>query len=70
MAIEITPAKIAFPAPEVDLGNHPFANDFGRPCLHRADKLVARYARETHVAVKNLQVGGADAGKMNFDQSR
>ena len=69
MAIEITPAKIAFPAPEVDLANHSFANDLARPCLHRADKFVARYARETHVAMKNLQIGSADTGKVNFDQS-
>jgi hypothetical protein len=69
MALEITLTGSAFSAPEVDLANDSFTNDLARPCLYGADKLVARYACETHVAAKNLQIGGADTGKVNFDQS-
>jgi len=53
----------------VSLANDSFTDDLRGPCLHGADKLVARYAYETHVAAKNLQIGGADTGKVNFDQS-
>src|ERR1041384_8287882 len=70
VAREILPARSTLSAPEVDLANHSLANDFRRTRFPRADKLVARYTREAHVAVKDLQIGSADAGKMNFDQSR
>jgi hypothetical protein len=56
------------PATEVDFTDDPFANKLGRTFDNRADELVARHAFETHVTVKNLQVGGADAGEVNLDQ--
>src|ERR1041384_7465412 len=69
MTIEASAAGSTFAAPEIDLADDPFANQLVRSLFHRTDKLVARYARETHVAGKNLQIGGADTGEMNFDQT-
>ena len=69
MTIEPPPAGRTFSAPEINLADDSFADQLTRALLHLTDKLVARYARESHVACKNLQIGGADTGKMNFDQS-
>jgi len=62
-------AMVAPAAAEVDFPYNALIDEFLRSFNDRADKFVARDTSETHVAFKDLQIRGADAGEMNFDQS-
>ena len=67
MAAEIAPASLASPAAEVDLANHAPADELGRPFNYRTDEFMAGHAFEAHVAFEDLQIGGANAGEVDFD---
>ena len=68
MAGKIAPAVIATTASEIDFTDHSLAEPFPRTFNNRTDKLVTGHAGKTHVAFENLQIGGANPGKMNFYQ--
>ena len=69
VAVETTSAIVASAAGEVDFADNPFIDQLRWPFNDRSDELVSRNTLEVHVAFKNLEIGGADAGKVNFDQS-
>jgi hypothetical protein len=54
-------------ADEIDLADDAPADEIAGTFANRTDELVARHAFETHVAFEDLQVGGTDAGEMNFN---
>jgi hypothetical protein len=64
-----TIAKVAPPAGEVDFADHALIDEFLRSFNDGADEFMSGDTLETHVAFENLQIGGADASEMNFDQS-
>ena len=67
MPAEIAPAIIAFATAEVDLAHDALADEITWTFADGTDELMARHAFEAHVAFEDLQIGGADAGEMNFD---
>lgn len=56
-------ARFAFMAYRVDLADHAVTNELLRPFFDHADELVSRDAGERVVAMGQLDVGVADAGK-------
>jgi len=69
MAAQIAPASVTIATAEVDLPDYALACEVVGRIDDRADKFMAGYAFKAHVTFKNLQIGGANAGEMNFDDS-
>ena len=61
-------ARFAFMAYRVDLADHAVTNELLRPFLDHADELVSRDTCERVVAMGQLDVGVADAGKKDAYQ--
>jgi hypothetical protein len=68
MPAEVPAAKLTPAARKVYFANHALPDERARSLDNRADKFVPRDTPEIHVAFENLQIGGADAGEMDFDQ--
>ncbi len=56
-------------AAEVNLPDHALPCEFIGLIGDGADEFMAGNALKIHVAVKNLQIGGTNAGEMDFDDS-
>jgi hypothetical protein len=67
VAAKPTSAIVAAAAGEVDFADNALFDQFLRSCNDRADEFMSRDTLKTHVAFENLEIGGADAGEMNFD---
>src|SRR5215471_1390470 len=67
--VEITSAKLASAACEVNFANHALIDQFLRSFNNGADELMSRHPVKIHIALEYLQIGGADPGEVNFDQS-
>jgi hypothetical protein len=67
MTAKPTIAIVAPAAGEVDFTDHALADELPRSFNDGADEFMSRDTLEIHVAFENLQIGGADAGEMNFD---
>jgi hypothetical protein len=65
VAAKTASAILTSPAAEIDLTDDTLAEERPRPFAHAADEFMPRHAAKTHVAFKNLQVRGADAGEVN-----
>jgi hypothetical protein len=68
MTVEIAATRLTVAAAEIDLADHTLADKITRPVTDRTDQFMAGDPSKPHVAFKDLQIGGADAGEMNFDQ--
>lgn len=69
MAAQIAPASVTMATAEVNLPDYALPCEFIGLIGDRADEFMARHALKAHVAFKNLQIGGTNAGEMNFDDS-
>ena len=69
MSAKTAGTTLALPAGEVDLADNTLVDEFLRSVNDRADEFVSRDTLKAHVAFKNLQVGGANAGEVNPDES-
>jgi hypothetical protein len=67
VAAKATITIVATAAGEVDFADNALFDELQRPFNNRADEFVSRDTPESHVTFKNLQIGGADAGEVNFD---
>jgi hypothetical protein len=68
VTIKITSTKLAPAAGEVDFADYALIDEFRWSLDDGTDELVPGDALEAHVTVKNLEIGGADAGEVNLDQ--
>jgi hypothetical protein len=66
---EIPSAYLAAPARKIDLSDDAPVLQLRRPFRHLADELVSGDTAKIHVAFENLQVGGADSGETDANQS-
>jgi hypothetical protein len=55
-------------AGKINFTNHALANQGRWPCLDLPDEFVPWYALESHVALENLQIRGADASQADPHQ--
>jgi hypothetical protein len=67
VSVEITSAKLASAAREVDFANHALIDQFLRPFNNGADELMSRHPVKIHIAFEYLQIGGANSREMHFD---
>jgi hypothetical protein len=61
-------AVVAIAAGKIDFSDNSLGNERLRSFYDAAGEFMAGDARKIHVAFENLQIGGADAGQVNFHQ--